>query len=261
MKKLLLLLTAGATTMTQAAITEVHLYELGEADSFHSGPKFKDSISNNNFIGHGLDPILITTNNPSPISSTYAHFDNTASSGSNYAGNYGADFSGFATDNFAVELWVRTSDVTIQGNGGDIAEIFRMGTGNQSLEFYLRGEGDWQAGYKNVAFIGGASAAVANEWVNLAVIRNSGTSAFYVDGVQIGSTTSVAPINNANAGHLSIGSGASNTFTGDIDNIRMFTFEAGDDPVAALTVSAVPEPSSSALLGLGGVALIMRRRK
>ena len=75
MKKLLLLLTAGATTMTQAAITEVHLYELGEADSFHSGPKFKDSISNNSFIGHGLDPILITTNNPSPISSTYAHFD------------------------------------------------------------------------------------------------------------------------------------------------------------------------------------------
>ncbi len=191
----------------------------------------------------------------------FAHFDNTASSGSNYAGNYGANFSGFATDNFAVELWVRTSDVTSQGNGGDVAEIFRMGTVAGSLEFYLRDSGTWRAGYQNVAFIGGASAAVANEWVNLAVIRDNGTSAFYVNGTQLGGTTTATPEHNATGGHIGIGSGATNTFTGDIDNIRMFTFEAGDDAVAALTVNAVPEPSSAALLGLGGIALIMRRRK
>ena len=248
--------------MAQAAIVEQHLYELGEASSFNPGPVFKDSVGTAHFAGKGGRVPSITTSSPSPVSTTYTHFDNTSSSGSDFSGNYGADFSGFAPDNFAVELWVRTSDVTVQGNSGDVAEIFRMGTVSGSLEFYLRDNGTWRAGYQGLAFISGGSAAVADEWVNLAVIRDSGSTAFYVNGVQLGGTTIVAPVHNASAGHIAIGSTAVNTFTGDIDNIRMFTFEASDDAVAALTVNMVPEPSSAALLlGIGALATLARRRR
>ncbi|NWK54188.1 LamG domain-containing protein [Verrucomicrobiaceae bacterium N1E253] len=254
MKKLFLLLTAGATTMTQAAITETHLYELGETGTLESGIP-QDSVGSSHFTGRGGSPTANTTN-PSPVSGTYTSFDADF--------NWGADFSGFATDNFAVELWVRTSNLT-QGAGTNIAEVFRTGTLTGALEFYLRNDGNWMAGYQNVSFIGGGgAAAVANEWVNLAVIRDDGVSAFYIDGQPIGSPVAQdkAPVfDQANNGHLAVASGGVNPFTGDIDNIRMFTFEADDDPVAALTVNAVPEPSTTALLGLGGLALILRRRK
>lgn len=249
--------------MAQATILETHLYELGEPGSFNVNTVALDSVGSTNFIGKGSRVPSTSTVSPSPISTTYTHFDNTGSFGSDYSGNYGADFSGFATDNFAVELWVRTSDVTVQGNSGDIAEIFRMGTVNGSLEFYLRNDGLWMAGYKDQAYIGSGSAAVADEWVNLAVIRDDGNTAFYVNGVQLGGTTSVAPVHNAGAGHIAIGSGAANTFTGDIDNIRMFTFDVSDDPVAALTYNnIIPEPSSAALLlGIGALATLTRRRR
>ena len=40
-----------------------------------------------------------------------------------------------------------------------------------------------------------------------------------------------------------------------------YTGTAGGNDVASITFDAVPEPSSTALLGLGGLALILRRRK
>ncbi len=46
------------------------------------------------------------------------------------------------------------------------------------------------------------------------------------------------------------------TFAGSVDEIRIGTTMADVTPF-----TAVPEPSSTALLGLGGIALILRRRK
>ncbi len=56
---------------------------------------------------------------------------------------------------------------------------------------------------------------------------------------------------------------ATNTISG-VDGIKLFTFSQGSGEnfgANNLVVTAVPEPSSAALLGLGGLALIMRRRK
>ena len=46
-------------------------------------------------------------------------------------------------------------------------------------------------------------------------------------------------------------------------NARLSTndFAIDGNQFIALTLSAVPEPSSSALLGLGGLALMLRRRR
>ncbi len=53
--------------------------------------------------------------------------------------------------------------------------------------------------------------------------------------------------------------GAASLMTGEFDRVRMSTFTAGN--FATSDLIAVPEPSSTALLGLGGLALILRRRK
>lgn len=56
---------------------------------------------------------------------------------------------------------------------------------------------------------------------------------------------------------VTVDSGTSTT-----DGTLTITIDDATVPViSALTITAVPEPSSTALLGLGGLALIMRRRK
>ncbi|MGB0993246.1 MAG: PEP-CTERM sorting domain-containing protein [Akkermansiaceae bacterium] len=47
----------------------------------------------------------------------------------------------------------------------------------------------------------------------------------------------------------------------DVSGEFHITFDGGNPTLQALEFTSVPEPSSTALLGLGGLALIMRRRK
>ena len=85
-------------------------------------------------------------------------------------------------------------------------------------------------------------------------------------------TSSFARITNGDGTGLMSGNvGTSTSFIGtfttgaaeDSITLRSFTSPSGDSGVSisALQIRAVPEPSSAALLGLGGLALILRRRK
>jgi len=78
----------------------------------------------------------------------------------------------------------------------------------------------------------------------------------YVDGVLITTDTGgQAP----SVGALYIGGGTGNSGANGIyGDFRIYDNTLDDAAVAAL---AVPEPSSAALIGLGGLALILRRRK
>jgi hypothetical protein len=75
----------------------------------------------------------------------------------------------------------------------------------------------------------------------------SGTAPTIITGTNVQQT--------AIAGDVVLGDGGSVTFTGDIDD--------GSFRVSGITIDTVvvPEPSSTALLGLGGLALLLRRRK
>ena len=51
-------------------------------------------------------------------------------------------------------------------------------------------------------------------------------------------------------------------FNGSINEIRLFTFTGGEFVEADLLQAAtIPEPASVAFLGMGGLALMLRRRK
>ncbi|MDB0056282.1 LamG domain-containing protein [Akkermansiaceae bacterium] len=258
MKRTYSLITAAAlgsllAGSASAAITSVHTYALGEAGSM-SGGKPQDGTGSSHFGGGSIGTSTVT---PSPAlgSTAYATFNGTTQ------GNWAADLSSFATDNFAVEMWVRTSNV-----GQGTQNFFQLGDSGARLKLGLQG-GNWAVSIHGIAWVGAANGngqiASNNTWSHIAVIRDNGTSTLYIDGAAQAGTTAGTPVHSANA-HLGVepNGGAGNWFDGDLDELNLFTFTSGvDDPVAALSYFAVPEPSSKALLGLGGLALMLRRRR
>ena len=248
----------AAASTASAVVTTVHQYELGEPGTIIdigseigvAQATLGSSFTNDTF-GGGL---AVGSVNPSPVSSFYAIDAGPVSQG----GNFGANHSAFATDNFGIEMWVRTSDVSQSGS------FFGTAGSNTGSVNFLFLNGGWAATIQNVTWIGdnpnaggNTQTAVADKWTHLAVIRDGGVSTFYIDGVAQAGTSSSSSITHGTA-HLGLTSGASNGFIGDYDALRLFTFGDEDDPVAALTL--VPEPSTVALLGLGGFALLLRRR-
>src|SRR6185436_5151149 len=75
----------------------------------------------------------------------------------------------------------------------------------------------------------GSGPATLNEWTHVALVRNSGVATLYVNGVAAGSTTS-AP--NSPSGGFTLGTTYNNlnsdTFNGMLDEVRIFTFPAGN---------------------------------
>lgn len=236
------------------AITYVNTFDMGEAGSLGANNRPQDGTGSASY-GAGVGGALVTTGS-APGSSAHLSYN-----GSNQ-GNWNGDFSALATDNFAVELWLRTSNLT---QGG--ITVFQTGnSSNGNLKIGING-GVWTASYHNLSWIGATGGAgqtvTSGAWTHLAVIRDNGTSTLYIDGVAQAQTSGSTPVHQSGA-HLAVnpGGAAGAWFDGDIDEINTFTFVSGvDDPVAALSINAIPEPSSTALLGLGGLVLTLRRRK
>jgi hypothetical protein len=85
----------------------------------------------------------------------------------------------------------------------------------------------------------------------------------YVDGVLVGSSTTTPAVtfpslfNNFEVGRLGR-SAPTDAFAGSMDELRIYDTVLSAGEVAAL---AVPEPGPSVLLGLGGLGLVLRRRR
>lgn len=226
------LLSAAASILTAFAspafadITPLHLYALGEEGSFVNDLA-QDSIGTAHFTDGNV--VGIGTNEPSPVSASYAVFNGI----NDY--QFAADLSTVPIDNFAAELWVRVPAVN-QTSG-----LFATGRREDgSLRFHLE-NGYWAASYKGVGWIG-ANAGVApsqvatpNVWTHLAVIRSQGISTFYINGIAQAGMLEDEPFHAAN-GHLAVFSGGIQSLGGHLDHIRIFSFDPiTDNPVAALT--------------------------
>lgn len=247
----------GVASQSPAAIIDVLRYRLGEAGSF-SGSLPLDTVGGydmTNAFG-GFTPGGVTSTMYQPYSTNATAF------GPSSSGAYGADSTGLPADNFAVEIWARVSDVNQTFNNYFVLNGNTVG----SVSFHA-GSGVWAASYFNVAWVGAAAGAgqtaTANAWTNLAIIRSNGTSTFYINGVAQAGTTLAAPSYGvATAGiHLAVTPGNTSHFVGDLDEARIFTFDPNvDDPVAALSFNAIPEPSSLALLAFGAISMFLFRR-
>ncbi len=251
----------GFASSANAAVTMYAEYHLGEAGSLGANNRPQDSSGNNlNFASqiNGSNASVSTVGVSAPGSTSYMDTSGTGTEGW-YSNNL---FTGLATDDFAFGVYTRAASNVTATQG----VVFSLGGGADAFSIALRSDG-WAAFSQNTATIGGdngvAGSFTSNAWVHLAVIRAAGITTFYIDGVAQAGTITDAP--DHNAAHISVnpgGGGADNYFDGNIDEARIVTFDTGESTQNVLNaLQAVPEPSSAAFIGLGGLALILRRRK
>jgi len=241
-----------------AAVTLVAEYHLGEAGSLGANNLPQDSSGNGYNLGNqisGSSSSVGTTGVSAPGSTAYID-----TSGGGNEGWYGTNIlTGLQTDDFALGVYVRASSNTSTNQG----DIFTVGGSTDSLKLSLATNG-WGASANNTAWIGTSNGVAGsftdNTWVHLALIRSGGITTLYIDGAAQGNTWAGTPVNNTV--HISVNPGGAAFFDGQIDEARIVTFDTGESTQNILnTLQAVPEPSSVALLGIGGLALILRRRK
>ena len=142
------------------------------------------------------------------------------------------------------------------GAGGEVA--FQFGLLNDS--WFIR-----QADFGTTTTSGAGLTSTSEGYlveIEVDILANSGngSGSLFVTNMEPGggTRTAIAGLQNTDLGILAMDGGSTDISTWDSLYVRHF---GGGSTVDTLTITAVPEPSSAALLGLGGLALILRRRK
>lgn len=164
-----------------------------------------------------------------------------------------------ATDNFGIEAIVTLSQLD------NFDFILANSTGVTNGGYGLLQDAGWQAIVMGQALSTGDPVIVDTE-VRLAFVRDEGFGALYVNGAFFSalSNTPATPTQlNVGFNPFDFNGSGQGGFTGSVNEIRLYTFTGGEFEESDLlqTATVIPEPSSVALLGLGGLALFMRRRR
>lgn len=261
---LLSLFCAGfSVTAAHSAIVLEHYY------GFESGALGSDS--------EGTQDFTTTSSLSSQSGGVYGGYATVAGINGQAAG--GADWSSsLGTGSWAIGMYVRasgtaTSQSLLQtGASGDYFGFYTGPSNNGATNGSAWGAtintkfwiADFNANNESLT-PGGDNTPILiddNQWQQLVVIRDAtnGTYKYYIDGSLIGSTSSGI---NTVFSNTQIGAGTgTNPF--DIDDLRVYSWDATSDSeanVLSAFSTAVPEPSSTALIGLGALGFLLRRRR
>ncbi|MCP5537847.1 MAG: LamG domain-containing protein [Akkermansiaceae bacterium] len=183
----------------------------------------------------------------------------------------------FGTGNFSVSYWVYDDSSDLDDRA---VRIFDMmdGTlaGFQILGSTAPGLNMRVEGSSGSEIIINEGTYTRDKWEHVVVTMDrSGNASVYIDGALSGFTTDITslsgnvnPTRDITIGVNTIGGTAGGTQSGGIDDLAFYSGILDSTQIAALAAGTalpsayvVPEPSSAALLGLGGLALVLRRRK
>ena len=229
-----------------AAVTPLSHWRMGEEAGDSDGRN--DSVGGRHFsVSQG--PLEFTAGvAPSTNGSTVAV---SARNNGGRAGFYGPNTTTFMpTDNWGMEMWVRSANTT------QSIDITRPANGlaNGQLKFHQLGT-NWGVSYHNIGWVGAATGTgqpvTIERWTHLAVVRAGGISTLYIDGVAQAGTSSATPVWGTSL-HVGVIPGGGSGWNGDLDEVRVFTFDPGQFSTNDLLV---PEPTTLALaaVGLGGL--------
>lgn len=179
------------------------------------------------------------------------------------------------TGNFTISLWVNLNGQTVSGDPAFFSnKDWGSGT-NVGINYAVKGGGNLDLNTYGTARVdfqdAGTSDLSASGWDNIILVRDGTALKYYFNGVQEGGNKTIdAGADFASANNFILGddgtggyNGGSN-WTGDMlfDDLAIYDEALDQSAISALqSTTAVPEPSAAALLGLGGLALILRRRK
>lgn len=152
-----------------------------------------------------------------------------------------------------------TRNGLFNGNGDDGLFWVRENGGNLQYVFGVENTNDVRE-FGSTVDVSAEKADGKYHALAFAYDSTNGELRTYVDGVlkQTNTDTSIGTLGNLYDGlnDFRLGRDSSANFEGLVDHARI-----SDTALTAGELLAVPEPSSAALLGLGGLALILRRRK
>lgn len=236
-----------------------------------------DSISANNGTAENVIDGGATGTNHVTSGATGQHgealsFDRAGVS-NNRAVQYG-DIHDIGTGDYTVTMWFNTAATNSlqflgsKGNAGSTAVGWSIFIENDSLIARLGGGGSGNRASQSVDITG-----QADSWHHVAFVidNTAGTVTGYLNGSTTGWTnggggpsgntfTAGTDISDASQLRLGISGIGTGEFRGELDDFRIYN-EALDATGVSASMVAIPEPSSTALVGLGGLALILRRRK
>jgi hypothetical protein len=135
-----------------------------------------------------------------------------------------------AVNNWAISAWIKPASLPQGGSASDLIVYNGNDGGGYGLGI---GNGAGLAGskltglYGLVAWIdGGYTFASANTWYHVVMTRASGTTYFYVNGIQTANTTAIVPgtaLNVLSIGcQLNVSNGPSRYFNGTIDEVQIY---------------------------------------
>ncbi|MBE2179751.1 MAG: LamG domain-containing protein [Chthoniobacterales bacterium] len=229
---LLVLFCSGV--VSRAGIAPVCSYRLGDMDS---AAPVEGGVATSTLDDHSPS-VMVTSGAP-----TYTA---DAAPGPLFLSHTALDFTGGqsasinavtnVTDNFGIELWVKTRSTSgsrcLAYNGDSASNGWGL----------MQVDGTFQALFGGVSFVGSAPAP-PNTWTHLAIVRDSGTTTFYVNGIAAGTSLS-APHAPSGLFALAAAPPALNAeyFDGVLDEVRVFTFAPGGFRLTDLRYAAGTTP-------------------
>lgn len=173
---------------------------------------------------------------------------------------WGGDLPAYTT-NVAIEAWIKPANLTV-----DDRVILTLGRSDTGFAILQNGSSlEVRYGSGQAAQIS-TSGLSLTEWTHVAFVRGTTTGTLYVNGVSAGYTSATVPAFNAMTTYFGVGeqpgSPGGQNFAGLIDEVRYFTFAEGTFNTSMLNHTAVPEPSTYAVVaGLAALVVAGWRRR
>ena len=236
---------SAAALPAAATITVLNQWHLGEADAGASAggagaAATVDSVGGVNLNKVGA-PMYSSDVTPRIGSTLSMAFNGTTDEYMN------SGVASTLTDNFGVEAWVKWN----AGSPGSAAIVYNGNSSNSGWGIYQYGT---MYGLLYGGNLGYSVTPVSNQWTELALVRSSGTTTFYVNGVP-SFATATGP--NVPAGGVAIGGNSltsgTELFNGKIDEVRIFSFAPGQFSAGDLNL---PPPVATPVLGQRALALL-----